>query len=552
MRAVIRDMSDMTDSREILEARTHPAITTFIILLILIIGAGLTWSFFGEIDEVAKASGIIRPNEKVSNIQSPVMGTLESFHVKEGQWVEAGDLLMSLEHESLQLELLTYKDQFSQLEQDVAFLTRYRDSIESHSNLFDKKLEDEKVYYHLVEQYLLEYAQKKLQYDTNIKQVEQATGESQLAKEGVSLNQQAATKKNNQAIADYNRKIEELEKELSGEKQLKLSMEKENNKLPASDLLRTDRFNQYMLSLNELKAAVSESEKKVEQSIALGERFVSASQLEKEELQVESAKLQLTQFQQDALLGVQAQITDYENKLVETQRLLSQLSGKDSLVSLEHQTLELEEEKLRDQYNNLQQQSDSVREQSTIELEKFRLDRLVHIEASIEEKEAAVQLLRSQIDQLQLSIDKQSIHAPISGMVHMMKELNMGDIVQPGESLLSVIPVNESMYKISIAVPNHEIGQIALGQEVDMNFHAFPKQSFGSLVGTVQSISTDSIVQQDGRSYYTVEASISNTPLVNRKGESGEIRVGMTAEAYVITDSKKIIHFLLEKINLRD
>src|SRR5690606_10659738 len=362
----------------------------------------------------------------------------------------------------------------------------------------------------------------------------------------------ATSKKNNQSIADYNRQIEELEKELSGEQQLKLSMEAENNQLPASDLLRAERYNQYMLTLRELQAAVSESEKKVEQSIALGERFVPASQLEAEKLQVEAAKLQLTQFQQEALLGVQSQINEYENKIKETRHLLSQLSGQDSLVSLEHQSLQLEEDKLQEQVNNLQKQSDSTRQQSTIELEKFRLDRLVQIEATLEEKKDSIQSFRHQIDQLQLAIDKQSIHAPIAGMVHMVKELNSGDIVQPGEELLSIIPVNESMYKMSIAVPNHEIGQIAVGQEVDMNFHAFPKQSFGSLVGTVQSISTDSIIQQDGRSYYTVEASISNTPLVNRKGENGELRIGMTAEAYVVTDSKKIIHYLLEKINLRD
>src|SRR5690606_28210383 len=266
-----------------------------------------TWSFFGEIDEVAKASGIVRPNEKVSNIQSTVLGTVESYHVKEGQWVEAGDLLMSLEHESLKLDLTSNQRELARLEQDVELLKRYRDSVEGHINLFQEKDEAEKVYYHLVEQYLLEYAQKELQYHSSIEQLKQATGESLLAKEGITLNQRATSKKNNQSIADYNRQIEELEKELSGEQQLKLSMEAENNQLPASDMLRAERHNQYMLTLRELQAALSESEKKVEQTIALGKRFVPASQLEAERLQVEAAKLQLTQFQQEALQGVQSQ-----------------------------------------------------------------------------------------------------------------------------------------------------------------------------------------------------------------------------------------------------
>lgn len=552
MRAIIRDMSEMTDSREIMEARTNPAITIFIAIVLLLIGAGLIWSFIGEIDEVAKASGVVRPNEKVSNIQTSTLGTVESLHVKEGQVVKEGDLLISMEHESLQLDLTAKQAELATMEQEVEFLKRYRESVEQRQNLFSKEQEEENVYYHLVEQYLLELTQKELDFDTNVKQVEQAKDESLLSKESVVLNQRAASQKNSQAIADYTRQIAELETELHAEQQLKQSMQQENNQLPASDLLRTDRFNKYMLSLSELNAAIAESENKLAQSTALGERFVPKSQLDAEQDQVEAAKLQLTQFQQESLLAVQAQITEYENKLKELRRSLSQLEGTNSSVELEKQSLQLEEEKLSEQYNNLSQQGESIRQKSTIELEKFRLDRIVQIGATIDEKEKSIQSLSDQISQLKLAADKQSIYAPIAGVVHMVRELNIGDIVQPSESLLSIIPVNESMYKISIAVPNHEIGQIVVGQKVDMNFHAFPKQSFGSLAGTVNSISTDAIMQQDGRSYYNVEASIANTPLVNRKGESGEIRVGMTAEAYVITDSKKIIHYLLEKINLRD
>lgn len=552
MRAIIREMSEMTDSREILEARTHPAITTFIAILVLLLGAGLTWAFIGEIDEVAKASGIVRPNEKVSSIQTSVLGTIESLHVKEGQWVEKGNLLMSLEHDSLQLDLATKQAELKTMEQEAEFLKRYRDSVEEHQNLFGKNLEEETVYYHLVEQYLLEFSNKELDFAASIKQIEQAKEDSLHAKEGNALSQRAASQKNDEAIVEYTRQMKELQQELDGELLLKQSIEQETNKLPTDDLLRTERFNQYMLSLNEFKAAVSESEKKLARSTALGERFVAKSQLEAEQAQLESSRLQLTQFQQETLLAVQGQITEYENKLKEARRLLSQLESKESSVVLEQESLQLEEEKLRDQYENLLQQGDSTHQKSAIELEKFKLDRIVQIEAAIEEKEKSIQSLRDQVNQLELAIDKQSIHAPITGKVHMVKEVNIGDIVQPGEPLFSIIPVNESMYKMSIAVPNHEVGQIAVGQQVDMNFHAFPKQSFGSLTGTVNSISTDSIVQQDGRSYYTIEASIANQPLINRKGENGEIRVGMTAEAYVITDSKKIIHYLLEKINLRD
>jgi len=56
----------------------------------------------------------------------------------------------------------------------------------------------------------------------------------------------------------------------------------------------------------------------------------------------------------------------------------------------------------------------------------------------------------------------------------------------------------------------------------------------------------------DGVSFYIVEASIDNQALYSYKGQEANIKVGMLSEAYVITDSKKILNYVLEKIDLRD
>lgn len=87
---------------------------------------------------------------------------------------------------------------------------------------------------------------------------------------------------------------------------------------------------------------------------------------------------------------------------------------------------------------------------------------------------------------------------------------------------------------------------------INYNFTAFPKQNYGQLTGTVTSISTDSTVQEDGNSYYLVEATLDQTAIEDREGNMKPIRSGMSAEASVVTETKKVIHFVLEKINLKD
>ena len=52
--------------------------------------------------------------------------------------------------------------------------------------------------------------------------------------------------------------------------------------------------------------------------------------------------------------------------------------------------------------------------------------------------------------------------------------------------------------------------------------------------------------------YYLVEASVDNKILFDYKGNEANIKVGMAGEAQVIVERKKILHYLLEKINLKD
>lgn len=552
MRAIIRDMADLSDSRELMESRTHPVITIFMTIVVILLAAAISWSFIGEIDQVAKASAVVRPNEKVSGIQTSALGTVENMYVSEGQVVKAGDSLISLEHQELQAELDNRQAELVRLEREQSYFERYLDSVRQHHNLFEDGVHEEQLYYLWMEQYLLEYSRQQLEFESSRRQIEQTLGETMLAHDSVQLNKRSNKQKAVQSEEEYRLKITKLEEELGSERLLKRSLESGDHSVSSSDSIRTERFRQYMLRVEQLTKAISDSRSQYEQSAALGERFVAKSKLEEQLAQVEALEMQMKQYTQEAVMGIQNNLNAYEEDLRVTKRQLELMLRDDAPVVLEQETLRLEESKIMEKRSNLEQQNILLSQSATDALDKFKLDRLVQIQTAIAEKEKSRQTIQERIDQLQLAIGKQEIVAPIDGHVHVLKEIVAGAILQAGEPLLSIIPTDESMYTMSIAVPNHEVGQIAVGDKVDLNFHAFPKQSYGSLAGTITSISTDATVQQDGRSYYMVEASIANKPLVNRKGEHGEVRIGMTAEAYIVTDSKKIIHYILEKINLRE
>jgi HlyD family secretion protein len=81
---------------------------------------------------------------------------------------------------------------------------------------------------------------------------------------------------------------------------------------------------------------------------------------------------------------------------------------------------------------------------------------------------------------------------------------------------------------------------------------ALPYEEYGYLKGKITKVSADSIVGNNGISYYNAEASIENKPLYNRKKEKGEIKTGMTCEGQIITRKERILYYLLEQLNLKD
>lgn len=64
-------------------------VIAFVVLLI--------WAAFAEIDEIARGDGKVIPSQKLQTIQSLDGGLVQAIHVREGQIIEAGELLVNVD-----------------------------------------------------------------------------------------------------------------------------------------------------------------------------------------------------------------------------------------------------------------------------------------------------------------------------------------------------------------------------------------------------------------------------------------------------------------------
>lgn len=70
---------------------------TIMMTLVSLACFGITWAYFAKIEQVIPATGQLKPEGTVKDIQAPVSGVVKSVHVKGGQKVKPGDLLLTFE-----------------------------------------------------------------------------------------------------------------------------------------------------------------------------------------------------------------------------------------------------------------------------------------------------------------------------------------------------------------------------------------------------------------------------------------------------------------------
>lgn len=257
-------------------------------------------------------------------------------------------------------------------------------------------------------------------------------------------------------------------------------------------------------------------------------------------------KVQITEA--DITNAENAYNTAIINRDVLKKSYISQIENKISNLYEEIQTLE----------NNkkiLEVSLKSVKDFETYEklsLNKLKNEAITTVNSEIDSLNGNIISLQLQMAELDETIKNSKIKASVDGTVTLIKNLNTGDIVQAGTLLCSIVPMEDEL-KVNLYIPESEVAKVAVGQKTEYNFNAIPYNEYGKVTGEIISISADSIANESsGTKYYIAQASLSQTSLTNNDGDVREIKTGMLLEAKSISGSKKIITWLLEKLNFID
>jgi adhesin transport system membrane fusion protein len=272
MKSLTYDKAFMSELRAASSARPPFATTLFLLMIALLVVAFGVWATVSHIDEVAVGTGKVIPSSQVQTIQNLEGGILAELLVKEGEKVEAGQILLRVDATGFESELRQNRSKAVALEGQIArliaetegnplafpprVLAEVPDVVERETALYNSRMNELKAALQGLEQQVEQRRQ-----DVNLRSRDQSLSRNlALVHQELSMSQELAAK-------GYRSKLEVLKLEQK-----------------FTDL--DGQVNSTRIAIPQAQAALSESERKLEErrlshkSQALGDLARAKGELE--------------------------------------------------------------------------------------------------------------------------------------------------------------------------------------------------------------------------------------------------------------------------------
>ena len=138
-----------------------------------------------------------------------------------------------------------------------------------------------------------------------------------------------------------------------------------------------------------------------------------------------------------------------------------------------------------------------------------------------------------------------TVKSPIDGTVFDIKPKTEGYVARGGTPLLKIVGVGDLVGKVRI--PAKDIGFIKPGMPTEISIDTFPSNNFGVVDGSVKSIGSDALAEDQNRDigYYFPAILKLDTQKLESRGTMFNLNSGMTIRANIKLRPVKYIELII-------
>ena len=162
-------------------------------------------------------------------------------------------------------------------------------------------------------------------------------------------------------------------------------------------------------------------------------------------------------------------------------------------------------------------------------------------------KQGSVAAAEKQLEKLTVERQATQLVAPIDGIItHGRYEV--GDVLPQGEPAYEIAAQDGLLFEAAVA--SEDIGLISVGMPVRMKLDAYYYQKYGTLNGTVEYVSPDSVTDEDAEKKvvaYLVKIKIEDNEFGHGM-DRAIAKLGMAGTAEIVTGQESILFLFFQKV----
>lgn len=152
--------------------------------------------------------------------------------------------------------------------------------------------------------------------------------------------------------------------------------------------------------------------------------------------------------------------------------------------------------------------------------------------------------LRPGADQVQ----RQTVRAPVDGVVMALRVSAPGTAIAPRETLLEIAPSDEALV-VETAIEPRDIDHVRAGGAAEVRLAAYDSRRVPLLPATVRTVSPDALASAEGQPpRYRAQVEVAREALAAHPDL--RLQAGMPAEVYVTTPPRSLLEYLLEPVGV--
>lgn len=143
-------------------------------------------------------------------------------------------------------------------------------------------------------------------------------------------------------------------------------------------------------------------------------------------------------------------------------------------------------------------------------------------------------------------VSRTTVSSPVYGVIKQLKVNTIGGVVQPGDPMVEVVPLEENLL-IEARIRPQDVAFLHPGQKAMVKFTAYDYTIYGGLKAKLELISADTITDEEGKSFYLIQVRTDKSHLGSDEHPL-LIIPGMVATVDIVTGEKSVLDYLLKPV----